>query len=173
VRRTRNLLGDRPAQIGASALGNALTFACTDATSIVQMCEAQLDLTLTDARASVLRGLIAPRMSPTMTPTVRISAASATAVHFRVDNSGALFNLTVDAPSAVVAIDAADARALNFVGTSNSSQLLINAPMAPIRAMGTINGPTTFVANDGFTNTGRINGTLRFGGAPVAQPACP
>ncbi|MFO0556586.1 MAG: hypothetical protein U0269_01075 [Polyangiales bacterium] len=159
-------------RLGVSAMGNSFTYACTDASALLQMCEDQLDLSLTGARASVLRGLIAPRTTPTMTPTVRITAQSAS-VHFRVDNSGAPFNLTVDAPSSVVAIDASGAQTLNFVGTSNVSQFVINAPMAPIHVMGTINGPTTLVANGGFTNTGRINGTLRFGGSPLTPPSCP
>lgn len=159
-------------RLGVSATGSSFTYACTDSSSVLQMCDDQLDLTLTGTRASVLRGLIAPRTTPTMTPTVRITAQSA-AVHLRVDNSGAPFNLTVDAPSSAVAIDAAGAQTLNFVGTSNVAQFVINAPMAPIRVMGTINGPTTFVANGGFTNTGRINGTLRFGGSPLTPPSCP
>jgi hypothetical protein len=161
-------------ELGVSAMGSSFTFACTHATSVLQMCDDQLALELTGARASVLAGLIRPRASAMMlpTPTVRV-VASGPSVHFRVDNSGTAFNLAAEAPSSQVVISAAGTRALNFVGTINVGQLVINAPSAQVVVMGTINGPVTVAASAGFTNSGRINGTLRLGGAAPMAPACP
>jgi hypothetical protein len=159
-------------ELGVSAMGSSYTFACTHMTSALQMCDDQLELKLTGARASVLAGLIRPRASVVMPPTVRV-VASGPAVHFRVDNSGTAFNVSAEAPSSQVVISAAGTRALNFVGTTNVSQLVITAPSAQVVIMGTVNGPVTVTSSAGFTNSGRINGTLRLGGAVPIAPACP
>jgi hypothetical protein len=150
------------------------TYACSDATSRITLCNSTLDLSLTGAQTSVLRGPITSLVAPGARVATNIRAMGPQ-LFVALDNTQHLYDINVDAPATEVIIRAtSNMRDITLVGTIRARELYLDVPAGSrIVNTGMVQCRLTITSNGTYVNMGSMMGLRSNVPAPATPAGCP